>query len=89
MGTELEPSEVILQIISSLRNLDGRITEIKQAILNKHFTEDSMEPMKERMKKLLETRMQLIYTLLDEKLLFGKYLGEESDITYENLKRNI
>lgn len=89
MDEDLPTGEVILQIISSIRTLDGRISEIKESILNGYFTPEFEVGMKERMKRLLATRMQLLYSLFDKKLMFNKYLGEDTRITYENLKREI
>lgn len=85
----LEPGELILQIISSIRSLDGRISEIKRGIVNKNLTKSGLVDAKERMKKLLETRMQLCYSLFDSTQAFSKFLGQETQITYENLKREI
>lgn len=87
--SELPCGETILQLLSSIRTLDGRISEIKQGILNKHFSEEATQLMKDRMRTLIETRMMLLYSLLDNKLAFNKYLGEESRLTYENLKREL
>jgi len=89
MHNSLEPGALILQIISSIRAIDGRISEIRNNIVNKYFTEPGTELAKDRMKKLLETRMQLYYSLFDSTQAFSKYLGQETQITYENLKREI
>ena len=86
---ELPPGEMILQIISSIRTIDGSVSEIKKGILNKYYTVVAEQLMIERMKRLIETRMQLLYSMFDNKLAFNKYLGETSQITYENLKREI
>ena len=86
---ELPPGEMILQIISSIRTLDGAISEIRKGILNKHYTVAAEQLMIERMKRLIETRMQLLYSMFDNKLAFNKYLGETSRISYESLKREI
>lgn len=85
----LPSGEIILQIISSIRTLDGRIDEIKQGILNEYFTPAVIEQMKERMKRLIETRMMIVYSLFDNRIAFNKYLGEDTRLTYENLKREI
>lgn len=89
MKDQLEPGEIILQIISSIRTLDGSISEIKRSIVNKHYMIYTEQLMKERIKRLIETRMQLLYSLFDNKLAFNKYLGEDTKICYENLKREI
>lgn len=86
---ELPPGEIILQIISSIRTIDGSISEIKTGILKQYYMLDAEQLMKERMKRLVETRMQLLYSLFDNKLAFNKYLGEDTKICYENLKREI
>lgn len=85
----LPPGEIILQIISSIRTLDGRIDEIKQGILNNYYLPGPREQMKERMKRLIETRMMIVYSLFDNRIAFNKYLGEDTRLTYENLKREI
>ena len=85
----LPVGEIMLQIISSIRTLDGRISEIKNGIKENLYTSEANAIMKERMLKLLETRMMLIYSLMDNKLLFNKFTGQNSGLMYESFKREI
>ena len=85
----LQHGEILLQVISSVRSIDGRISEIKQGILGNYYTESGAELMKERMKKLIETRMMLLYSLQDSTLAFSKYIEKETGLCYNSLKREI
>ena len=86
---ELQVGEIILQLLSSIRVLDGRISEIKYGIINGFFTPAGEIVMKEKIQTLIETRMKLIFSLQDNRLAFNKYIGEQTKISYKNLKREI
>lgn len=86
--SDLTASEIILQLISSIRNLDGRIDELKITVKNKFLKKKAIEETKKRIIRLLETRMFLVHSLMDKKLMFEKYLGEETKIGYNSFKRS-
>lgn len=85
----LQPSETILQLLVSIRNLDGRISELKNGIIFDRYTLEAKKIMKQRVERLVVTRMNLVYSLMDKKLDFDRYVGKETQFFYENLKREI
>lgn len=85
----LPVGETILHLISSIRTIDGQIKEIKRSIKSGYVTPEGKIALKTRMIKLLETRLSLVFSLMDEKLSFNRYLDDETKLCYENLKREI
>jgi hypothetical protein len=82
--------ELILQLLSSLRTLDGRIEELASGVRNNFYNEAGIAATKERVKALTDTRYKLILTLQDLKLSFNQSYGTELDLatTYlQNLHR--
>ena len=82
----LDTSEIMLQLICSIRNLDGRISELRKIIANDSA---NCSPLKERVKELIKTRLSLSYSFTDELRAFERYIGKTTNISYKNIKRSL
>ena len=85
----------ILNLISSIREIDIRIRELQEFILNKQCKEECIEDIKKRIRALIDTRFKLTFTLVDLKYHFisvlsaeEKKIFEESNL-YKYIKRDI
>jgi hypothetical protein len=85
--TRLTQSEFTLQLLSSIRSLDGRIDELISCAKNGMFTPEAMEDVKKRVIRLKDCRMTLINVLMDTRLKLNKELDANLDFDYDDLRR--
>lgn len=92
----MEASELMIHIISSIRNIDGRISEISSLIReDKGLPKKTIEELRTRVKSLIETRMSLVYSMMDLRVPFMKWTkGADFDTTdpqkfYDSLMRHV
>ena len=84
----LTVGELTLQLLSSLRNLDGRIDEILISFGKGWLTPEGEKEARDRIEKLMDTRFKLVFSMMDLNLPLSQHLEAENKIlNYENLKR--
>jgi len=93
---KLEPSELVLQLISSIRNLDGMLDILIEVVSSDMCKEEYKEELKSRTDRLLQTRFCLTYSLMDTRPTLAKVLevSEHSVLAsgpalYDAIKRRV
>ena len=76
-------SGLILQILASIRTIDARVDELSDFVKNRYVKNSVEYKIKKRIVSLLDTRMKLVYSLLD----IGGSL-KDTKMNYKNIKRH-
>lgn len=84
----LEFPKLLSQLLSSIRDINRRLDELKWIVKDKLCTEEGRKEIVQRIERLSETRMCLIYSLMDVKKQVENTLNQELDMTklYKELK---
>ena len=81
--------EFIPMLFSSIRTLDVRIDELMKGIKENLFRPEINKHIIERISQLLDTRLKLIYSILDCKNSLNKELGTKIQFSYKDFKRSL
>lgn len=80
--------ELVLQIVASLRNIDGRIIELVDGIQNNFYNEAGIAWAKDRVTKLTQTKYELVCSLQDTRLGLNRMLGANLDLANTYMQNN-
>jgi DNA-binding cell septation regulator SpoVG len=84
----MNASEFMLQIMSSIRKVDGTMGQVRDFILNEMYRDECKDALLKKYERLKETRMMLTYSIMDMKQKFESTLFDDSefDNIYGSLK---
>ena len=72
-----------IYLMNSILNTDSRINELKYIVNSGYIKKEYKKEILKRIERLIETRMNLSYSLLDVQKLAG------AEIVYSDIKRTI
>ncbi len=77
---QMEVSELFLQLVSSLRNIEGRLDELKNLVATPGLPAAIKAEKMERITNLIDARMKLLYSLMDCRLSIIGYCDNSTAI---------
>lgn len=75
----MHPSELMRELISSIRDTKTRINELKSLVKGDFCRPERKKEVIGRIERLIETRLQLLYSIYDIRHRFLAYLSTESE----------